>query len=85
MRSLQYALMALGAGMTLWLASVASMDGARAGSMAPVAGPTPAPLTRVSPLRGAEPTVAHAVPGYPPRPADVPAWYARWSGTAART
>jgi len=70
MRSTQYALMALGLGMTLWIVSLAWMEGAPTASMAaPVPGPMPAPMTRVSPERPTEPIVAHRpVPGYPPRP-----------------
>ena len=86
MRSTQYALMALGLGMTLWIASLAWLEGAPTASMAaPVPGPMPAPMTRVSPERPTEPLVAHRpVPGYPPRAGtSQPATQTTWSGTAA--
>ena len=87
MRSTQYALMTLGLGMTLWFASLAWMEGAaQTGRIAaPVPGPMPAPMTRVSPERPTEPIVAHRpVPGYPPRPATSrPGTQTTWSGTAA--
>jgi hypothetical protein len=69
MRNTQYALMALGLGMTLWFASLAWIESGPSSLMAaPVPGPTPAPMTRISPQTGAEPVVAHRpVPGYPPR------------------
>ena len=87
MRNTQYALMALGLGITLWFASLAWMDGGPAGLMAaPTPGPTLAPVTRISPQRGAEPVVAHLpVPGYPPRPGTSLAGNATtWSGAAMR-
>ena len=86
MRSTQYALMALGLGMTLWIASLAWLEGAPTASMtAPVPGPMPAPMTRVSAERPTEPIVAHRpVPGYPPRAGtSQPATQTTWSGTAA--
>ena len=87
MRNAQYALMALGLGMTLWFASLAWMDRGPSGLMAaPMPGPTPAPMTRISPERGPGPIVAHRpVPGYPPRPGtSQPGNATAWSGTAAR-
>jgi len=86
MRSTQYALMALGLGMTLWIASLAWIEGAPTGPMAaPVPPrPMPAPMTRVSPERPTEPIVAHRpVPGYPPRPGtSQSSTQTTWSGTA---
>ena len=71
MRSTQYVLIALALGMALWIASLAWMEGAPTALIAaPVPGPVPPPMTRVSPERPTESTVAHRpVPGYPPRPA----------------
>jgi hypothetical protein len=70
MRSTSYALMAVGLGMTLWFASLAWLESAPSDlTAAPLPGPTPAPMTRISPERAPEPIVAHRpVPGYPPRP-----------------
>lgn len=85
MRNTQYVLMALGLGMTLWFASLAWVESGPSGLLpAPVPAPTPAPVTRVSPQRSAEAIVAYPLPGYPPRPEDVPAWNVRRSGTVAR-
>ena len=87
MRNTQYALMALGLGMTLWFASLAWMEsGPSSLTAAPVPGPTPAPMTRISPRPGAEPVVAHRpAPGYPPRPGtSQPGMATTWSGSAAR-
>jgi hypothetical protein len=86
MRRTQYALMALGLGMTLWFASLAWIESAQSGlTAAPVPGPTPAPMMRVSPARGSEPIVAHRpLPGYPPRPGTSnPRIQTTWSGTTA--
>lgn len=85
MRNTQYALMALGIGMTLWFASLAwAASGPSDLNSAPAPSPTPGQLTRVSPQRSTEALVAYPVPGYPPRPEDVPAWNLRRSGSVAR-
>jgi hypothetical protein len=86
MRNAAYTLMALGLGMTLWIASLAWFERTPSGVMAaPPPGPTPAPMTRISPERSPEPIVAHRpVPGYPPRPGtSQPGTQATWSGAPA--
>jgi hypothetical protein len=86
MRSTSYVLMAVGLGMTLWFASLAWFEsGPTDLRAANVPGPTPAPMTRISPERAPEPIVAHRPdPGYPPRPGtSQPGTQTAWSGAPA--
>lgn len=86
MQGIRFLVIALAAAMTLSFASVVWTQSAPTNQVVAVPPPLPSRMTRVAPDRTSESIVAQRpVPGYPPRPADVPGWYAQWGGTQART
>lgn len=86
MQGIRFVFVALAAAMALSFASVVWTESAPTNVVVAVPPPTPSRMTRVAPDRSSEAIVAQRpVPGYPPRPADVPGWYAKWADTQART